>query len=293
MATEQDYAVPAPLRPIRPAGWKTLPEDLGHNFRTLYDMAQGAASNAQAAWFLGSGRMVGADYTAGRIQPPSSPSAAFRIPNGRYWIDGSLVEVEDPTGALTVIDVPEEDGTYHVYADALVEGEPDLETVTLVVDPALGYGSQYVEDQTRAYLGTITVEGGVVTTVDGSASDYLQTFQTLAKRFYVGGGDEGEAFDPSTIFAQLTDIQARLIALEDNEGGGVAAVPTSVEGLQREVMAMQGFLLAQFPGMAEYLTTAWDIPGATGNREPLPEGPARRTWAGGNAVRDFRQKAIR
>lgn len=277
-----DYSVPAGLISITPAGWQTLPEDLDANFRALFALVGGGAS-ALNSWFFGSGRLAGEDYTANRIAAPSSPSNAFKVPNARYLINGAFVDVDEGAGFLIVGDVPEEAGTYHVYASLDEDG-------AFFVDPDTAYETEYADDPTRAYLGTVTTNGSEVTGVSGANSDYLQPLKTLQKRFTSGGG--GEGVDLSAIYARLADLERRIVALEENEAGDVTSVPTSTESLHLEVMLMQSYLCEQFPALARIIQTAIDVPGSTGDREPLPDGAARRVKAGGNAERDFRAKAI-
>lgn len=279
-----DYSVPAPLISITPAGWKTLPEDLDANFRALHAMTNGAGSSALAAWFFGSGRLVGADFTAARIAMPATPAPAFRIPNATYWINGQEVVVNEPGGALVVIDIPEDAGTYHVYASADQGGE-------LIVDPETGYNLEREDDPTLAYLGTITTDGATVTEVDGAASNYLQNFADLAARL-VGSGPGNAPVDLSAIYARLIDLERRVTAIENNEGGDVVAIQTDSEAVHVEVLQMAGYLVEQFPGLGRVLNARFDIPGSTGDREPLPDGPADRAYAGGNAKRSARDKAI-
>ena len=228
--------------------------------------------------------MVGADATAGRITTTPAETNAFVIPNAEYLIDLRRVVVNDPTGGLVVGDLPTAAGIYHVYADA------DDEIDELFI-PDDGFRLARADELGLAYLGTVTTTGAVVTAVDGSASNYIQPLRFLQSR----GGDDGTGgdVDLSAIFAQLTDLNNRVAELESNTGGGLVAVPTRSEAQQAEFQLVLTFLVEVFPGLGRLIQTAVDVPGSTGNREPLPDGPARRVYAGGNAQRSGRSKSIR
>lgn len=174
------------------------------------------ATGALDADIVGVGRIAGADYfttdaTAPRV--PGSIALAVEIPNGKWFVQGHKIEVDEVGGALLLSGVPTGASSYgYVSAREIEEtGEWALE-----VAPENWFATlqPQLSAQGLACLGRVTSDFDGVTALDGARADVIWPLPVIQQRLKDLGGDGGTNPDAGVTPAAFNALKTRVTTLE-------------------------------------------------------------------------------